>query len=562
MSYEGISVRQVLTKLNTPVGGWFLPQVQRQYVWGARHESEEYVCLLLDSLVKRYPIGGIVLWETSSVVPYREFVRDYVPGQYAHQVDLGLWGAAKSLVYDGQQRLQTLYSVLLHRFNGRVLHFDLFFNAEEKESDETGFLFRDCGTPVEARYLRMTELFSLSCTPKEKVDLLKRLRSLAQGDPELELLIEINLTALWDVFVGDSVKSIAYFSVRAETAREVNEVFRRLNTGGVALTQLELVLSKIKEHQSDYEEHLWELSERIRKVSGGIEFSSGEILQFLHLIVKKTTRIDEARINVQDIGAFQEALAGDADPLVEVFQGYLAGLFNINHISIVPRHLAILPIASFLAARKRKNHEWRIRALSSEEVMLIHRYFLLSQFCDWNTQTMVNQFARLSREAGEAGQSFPLETIRQVAIQKSRTGDLHDHQFLSEVWLATKVLMPNRNYIFHERKPQVDHIFPLNLNGVDDTYREAVDVLWNFQPMPAEVNNYKRARHPREFFESEDGKKYRDAYDFLPAGDSPLWNDHAKFVAEREKMMREQFERKYGLKLMPSPKTGAIQLPV
>ena len=30
---------QALDKLNAPAGGWYLPQVQRQYVWGARHES-------------------------------------------------------------------------------------------------------------------------------------------------------------------------------------------------------------------------------------------------------------------------------------------------------------------------------------------------------------------------------------------------------------------------------------------------------------------------------------------------------------------------------------------
>ena len=125
MSYVGISVREALDKLNAPNNGWFLPQVQRQYVWGARHESEDYVCLLLDSLLKRYPIGGVVLWETDQKVPYRYFVGNYVPGQFAHQVDDGLWGAAKALVYDGQQRLQTLYSVLRHRFNGRVLHYDL-----------------------------------------------------------------------------------------------------------------------------------------------------------------------------------------------------------------------------------------------------------------------------------------------------------------------------------------------------------------------------------------------------------------------------------------------------
>ena len=59
MSYAGISVREAMEKLNNLNGGWYLPYIQRQYVWGARYGSEEYVCLLLDSLIKRYPIGGL-----------------------------------------------------------------------------------------------------------------------------------------------------------------------------------------------------------------------------------------------------------------------------------------------------------------------------------------------------------------------------------------------------------------------------------------------------------------------------------------------------------------------
>ncbi len=43
MSYTGISIREALDKINDPNGGWYLPQVQRQYVWGARHESETYI---------------------------------------------------------------------------------------------------------------------------------------------------------------------------------------------------------------------------------------------------------------------------------------------------------------------------------------------------------------------------------------------------------------------------------------------------------------------------------------------------------------------------------------
>lgn len=552
MSYAGISVREALDKLNAPNSGWFLPQVQRQYVWGARHESEDYVCLLLDSLLKRYPIGGVVLWETDQKVPYRCFVGDYAPGQHARQVDEGLWGAPKALVYDGQQRLQTLYSVLRHRFNGRALHFDLLFDPSVAESDETGFLFRDASAVAEVRYLRMTELSCLRCNEDEKVDLEDRALMAAGDDKNVKLRVRRSLSALWDIFVDTNHKSIAYFSVKADSPAEVNEVFRRLNTGGVALTQLELVLGKIKAVQSDYEEKLWALSEEVAKKSGGIEFSSTSILQFFHLLIKNTIRIDEGRLDNGDIQSFQRALESDREPLIEVFSSYLKGLLNINHASIVPRWLAVLPIAAYLTELKRHGHEWRIRAWDESEVQLIHQYFLQSQFCDWNTQTMINTFAREAMTAGRENCSFPLEAIRQIAIEKNRTGVLNEYQLLSQTWLATKVLMPHRSYVFHDNKPQVDHIFPLKLAGSDEAYQEAVDVLWNFQPMPAEVNNYKRARHPREFFQSQDGSKYWLSYDSIPEPKDPLWNDHLAFVASRKQQMLASLKSLYGLTVVPS----------
>lgn len=552
MSYAGISIRDALEKLNAPNNGWYLPQVQRQYVWGARHESEDYVCLLLDSLLKRYPIGGVVLWETEQKVPYRCFVGDYAPGHHARQVDEGLWGAPKALVYDGQQRLQTLYSVLRHRFNGRALHFDLLFDLTTAESDETGFLFRDASVAAEPRYLRMTELSCLRCNEDEKVDLEDRALTAVGDDKSAKLRVRRNLSALWDIFVDTNHKSIAYFSVKADSPSEVNEVFRRLNTGGVALTQLELVLGKIKAVQSDYEEKLWALSDEIAKQSGGIEFSSTSILQFFHLLVKNTIRIDEGRLDGNDIQAFQSALESDREPLLELFRGYLKGLLNINHASIVPRWLAVLPIAAYLTELKRHGHEWRIRTWDESEVQLIHQYFLLSQLCDWNTQTMVNVFAREAMEAGRQNESFPLEAIRKIAVEKNRTGELNEYQLLSQTWLATKVLMPSRSYVFHDSKPQVDHIFPLKLVGADEAYQETVDVLWNFQPMPAEVNNYKRARHPSEFFQSSDGSKYWGSYDFIPIPKNLLWGDPLAFVTWRRQQMLVALENLYGLTVVPS----------
>lgn len=554
MSYSGISIREALDRVNSHNNGWYLPQVQRQYVWGARHQSETYICLLLDSLLKRYPIGGIVLWETDREIPFREFITNYVPGEYAKQADKGKWSMSKSLVYDGQQRLQTLFSVLRYKFNDRVLHFDLLFDKVESDADETGFFFRDANAADDPRYIRMTELSHLQpSNESERIKLENKAKPAAEGSTEVEILVRANLSALLNVFVDTNHKAIAYFSVRSDKSTEVNEVFRRLNTGGIALTQLELVLSKIKAIHSDYEERLWALSEKIKKESGGIDFPSSSVLQFLHLIVKDTLRIDEERLVAsEDIEKFNEALEEEnTKPLVEVFTNYLKVLFNINNAAIIPRWLAILPIAAYMTIRKRKTQKWQIHHMSTEELQLIHQYFLLSQFCDWNTQTMVNGFSRLAIKAAEEGGTFPLEGIRELALKKNRPGDLKENQLLDQPWFATKILTPHRSYVFEGRTPQVDHIFPYKLKGEDEKYQKAVDCLWNFQPMPANVNRNKSDRHPKIFFESEDGKKYRSSYDFIPEPYSPLWDNPYRFIDYRRSEMLKELETRYGLNLSP-----------
>src|SRR5574344_2785580 len=129
MSYLGISVKEAIVNINNSVNGWYLPAIQRPYVWGSRYENEMYICKLFDSILKSYPIGGLIIWNTEEDVPYREFITNYIPGETQKLVDKGLYGRKdKWLIYDGQQRLQTLYSCLRHTFNEKILVYDLLFD--------------------------------------------------------------------------------------------------------------------------------------------------------------------------------------------------------------------------------------------------------------------------------------------------------------------------------------------------------------------------------------------------------------------------------------------------
>jgi hypothetical protein len=99
--------------------------------------------------------------------------------------------------------------------------------------------------------------------------LLEALRKTQEIGMEIEILIKTNLTALWDIFVDTNEKSIAYFPVRGGDEADVNEVFRRLNIGGIALTEVELVFGEIKKRDYGYEERIWDLSSKIEQKATG-----------------------------------------------------------------------------------------------------------------------------------------------------------------------------------------------------------------------------------------------------------------------------------------------------
>ena len=218
---------------------------------------------------------------------------------------------------------------------------------------------------------------------------------------------------------------------------------------------------------------------------------------------------------------FLAALAHQ-DALVELFEGYLWGLFKINHASIVPRWLAVLPLAVYLTALKRAGRKWRVKELTADQVSAMNTYFLLAQFCDWNTPTMVNAFARLAADAGAAGAVLPIEAIRQIAMQKNRTGILSYQQFLALPWFAIKVLTPGRDYVFHENKPQVDHIFPLGLAGADADYKELVDNYGTSSLSPTGSITTSGLGTRKSSSTARTGRSIGKQHDFIPEPQSPI----------------------------------------
>jgi hypothetical protein len=573
MSYQGISIQGAVGLMNNE---WFLPAIQRPYVWGSRYDAEEYIFKIFDSLVRGYPIGGLILWKTKKTIPHREFFPDYESNKLTKLVDSGLNGREKYLVYDGQQRLQTLFSCLKHTFEGRVLVFDVRFDFDrKKEQSETGFSFTPKNSSDAPWWcVRINQVFS--STVDDKV--LFRKKVIAQipvefKSEELENQVERNIEQLWRVFVEKDRLSLSYFPIDTSNEDEVNEIFNRLNTGGVALSQADILFSALKVKDVDplFEEKLQEASQKIRAITQGYIFDAYQILQLIHLIVKGAVRVDPKKVRQEELKKFIEVWSVLEGALYSFFSNYIWGKFHINNASIVPKKLAVLPMIVYFYHRYKDGGVFS--KLPSETLKGLDQYFIVSQVNDWNVQSLVDGFSKIItdchvKRAQEEGDSdvpktiFPFTKMKElVDTKKLRNISLVEELFLSNRWFALKILLPNRVYVFQSDmqgrfNPEIDHIFPKKLPNQNENFAKEVDVLWNMQPIKGDVNNLKLNINPQDFFKGEhltvdgavvDGSKYLSDYDFLPPIDDAVWRRPDLFIQRRKREMLEFIEKKYGL---------------
>lgn len=135
----------------------------------------------------------------------------------------GKWSRQdKWLVYDGQQRLQTLFSCLKYSINDRVLVYDLFFDISkiEEDRDKVGFSFCNKNEDLAPNYVRMNEIFVK--LEKKKTAFRKEILSKIGDNSDKEDVVEENIDLLWDIFVKKDTKSIAYFPVESPDETTVN----------------------------------------------------------------------------------------------------------------------------------------------------------------------------------------------------------------------------------------------------------------------------------------------------------------------------------------------------
>lgn len=204
-------------------GHMALPEFQRGYVW-----NRDQVRGLFDSLYRRHPVGGLLVWATEAKTA-------------AHRGDGPLAAGVVKLLLDGQQRMTSLYGVVRGKppkfFDGNAQAFSgLRFHL----GTETFAFYQPVKMQDDPLWIDVTSLMQAGTAGLGKF--INQLSS----DPENAANIGTYVARLSTLLgVTDINLHIEEVTGQDKTLDIVVDIFNRVNSGGTKLSKGDLALAKI-----------------------------------------------------------------------------------------------------------------------------------------------------------------------------------------------------------------------------------------------------------------------------------------------------------------------------
>lgn len=235
------TVESVLKNINQDNnGGIFLPYVQRDFVW-----EKKKIYSLLDSLMRGYPIGTILTWETDEAIDYRPFVRDYNENyDFDETVKEGESGVNRRYVLDGQQRLQSLFIIREGSYDGGVLFFDLNSNPD---TSAYSFQFQS-RTYEKPGWLNVPEFLAMNFKGLTSLDLEDAgLIPDCGKDKDKRSRMMKNALKLYNVLKTKKNIPIQNLASTDDIGMDdLAEIFVRINSEGVVLEKADLIMALLR----------------------------------------------------------------------------------------------------------------------------------------------------------------------------------------------------------------------------------------------------------------------------------------------------------------------------
>ena len=204
----------------------YIPAFQREYVW-KRDDAKQ----LVDSLIKAYPTGTMLTWETVNPPELK--------GPHKYDKKQG----AVRILLDGQQRITTLYMLVRgevppYYTPAEILHDTrgLYVNIETLELA----YYSKARMESDPRWQNITDIFQKKIRAK---DVIRQLEEKGETiSRERDDLLDDNTRAIENILERDFPEQ----TIPAKASiREAIDIFYKVNASGVSLTDAELALAQI-----------------------------------------------------------------------------------------------------------------------------------------------------------------------------------------------------------------------------------------------------------------------------------------------------------------------------
>lgn len=293
-----------------------IPQFQRDFVWSIEQSAK-----LIDSIIKGYPIGTFILWES------QENLRSVRNIGGANLPDTPP-GSMVQYVLDGQQRMTSLYASL----KGLVVH-------RQSGSDDFSNIYVDLVADDEDPIIITT------IEDRDPTEVISLRNLLHGGISVLATYPSTMYEKLEDYKTRINTYRFSTILLRGASIDVATEVFTRLNVGGKSLTVFEIMVAQTYDAEQDFDlaEKFEELIERLEQVDYET-ISDSTVLQTISILLvgecarKNILKLDkQAFINIWDqaVDAIEKA--------VEYFRNY----YRIPVSKILPYNALIVPFSYF-----------------------------------------------------------------------------------------------------------------------------------------------------------------------------------------------------------------------
>ena len=500
-----------------------LPEFQRGYVW-----NREQVRGLFDSLYRRHPVGGLLVWSTESK-------------SAAHRGDAHLAPGIVKLLLDGQQRMTTLYGVVRGQppafFDGNAQAFsNLMFHVEREE-----FAFYQ---PIRMRdeplWVDVTRLMQkgvdglgefidgLGLPPEKLGQCVSRLSRLL-GIVNIDLHVE-------DVVGEDKSLDV------------VVDIFNRVNSGGTKLSKGDLALAKIC---SEWPQARDAMKQCLREWAGsGYHFDLDWLLRSVNTVLTGEAKFsflhEKSSEEIQD--ALRRAKRG-----IDACLNMIDGQLGLDHDRVLFGRYAVPVMVRFLDQRR--------GALSAEERDKLLFWFVQAGM--WgrfsgSTESYIDQDLA-AVDSVDSPLDKLLEQLRLWhgglrAEPGHFTGWSLGARFYPVLYMLSRMggaqdwgtgLPLKSGLLGKMNQLEVHHIFPKSRLYQKGYHRAEVNALANFCFLTKDTNLQISDRFPEEYFPEVESKQPGVlASQWIPT-DPELWKveNYLDFLAERRRLLAAETNR-------------------